>query len=247
MKKMNIFTKIILICAVLAGTLDLNAGIRRRREARRPQTTVPGPMDRFIRLVSRTEQQEPVEQQAVVAQPVLEQPATEINFEILIRQLADTELKLDIINLIIERIQNYNSENQEALDLSELFITDTRLHLIIPVLAQINVRKLNLAGNKIKLIPQNIKELKNLNYLNLNGNNIIYFHSSFRKFNQGEDALEVFAKMKNLRIILLQNNNLDFMPFIFLGMKNLEKLDISGNPLKGIAEKFIKDRRFIKD
>ncbi|KKP24530.1 MAG: hypothetical protein SZ59_C0002G0376 [candidate division TM6 bacterium GW2011_GWF2_28_16] len=239
MKKMNIFTKIMLIFAILVNILsfDLNASIRRRLNARREQSVVNGPMDRFV-----------IRRVRVVEQQVQEQQVLEINFDLFREQLVATNLNQEIVNLIIERIRDYNSENlNEILDLSGLFITDARLQIIIPFLAQRNVRKLNLAGNQIRLIPQNIRELVNLNYLNLNNNNIVYFNASFRDFIQGENSLEVLSKMQNLRIILLQNNNLDYIPYRFLGMRNLEVLNASDNRLNIGTQRFRNDNRFILD
>ncbi|MHA1284247.1 MAG: leucine-rich repeat domain-containing protein [Promethearchaeota archaeon] len=86
------------------------------------------------------------------------------------------------------------------------------------------IKKIKLEnGDFNKPLPESIKELNNLESLNLNEN----------KFNK---IPEIVAELTQLKELSISYNNIDSLPNFLFSLKNLEKLNISYNPLYELPE-----------
>jgi leucine-rich repeat protein SHOC2 len=81
-----------------------------------------------------------------------------------------------------------------------------------------NLQVLNLSSNLIKIIPNNIGDLVNLQELYLDRNHI-------------SEIPEEIGKLCKLRKVILSNNKIKYLPNSFYNLENLEILNISCNHL----------------
>ncbi|MFA6171230.1 MAG: leucine-rich repeat domain-containing protein [Patescibacteria group bacterium] len=86
-------------------------------------------------------------------------------------------------------------------------------------LADKNIKKLVLSGNKLKTLPSEIGELQSLEELYLDNNNL-----------EGALPAEI-RKMAKLRILDAHNNNLTGIPAEIGQLKNLRFINFSGNEI----------------
>jgi hypothetical protein len=81
--------------------------------------------------------------------------------------------------------------------------------------------KVNFSKNRIKVIPQTINELKNVEVLDLSNNRINQLFAN------------LFA-LKKLKALILNNNKISSLPRQILNLKRLQKLHLSANKLKDL-------------
>ena len=84
------------------------------------------------------------------------------------------------------------------------------------------IKKLNLAGNNITVLPDAISVFENLVELDLSGNGLSYISSKI-------------AELRSLRILIARNNNLQELPKDFGNLKALENLNLGGNALESFV------------
>lgn len=80
----------------------------------------------------------------------------------------------------------------------------------------------------LKNIPTTIRNIKNLEYLNLEGNHI-------------EKVFDL-SNLDKLNTLILSNNKIEKIPESMAGFKNLKRIHIDGNPINSIHESFYETR-----
>jgi len=101
----------------------------------------------------------------------------------------------------------------------KLSLTQQKLKEIPVEIAQLkNLQILNLSENKIKMVPVEIAELEKLQMLSLYKNKIRYIPDEFQK-------------LKNLQALYLGANKVTEVPIWMGGMGKLKRLDVSRNPI----------------
>ncbi len=100
---------------------------------------------------------------------------------------------------------------------------------------------LNLSENSISYLPENISSLSRLRTLLLQNNQITELPEGIGKLpllselrlddNNLNTLPETFGKLTSIKVLLLRNNKLPELPMSMVGMRNLEALDVSGNPM----------------
>jgi len=114
-----------------------------------------------------------------------------------------------------------------------------------------HVTELNLNGNKLKTIPKEIGNWKNLEVLNLNDNEIsslpkeIGDLTNLKDLYLGRNKLKMLPKeignLKNLEILHLGNNDFKVLPKELGNLKNLEVITAPENPnLTSIPKELVK-------
>jgi Leucine-rich repeat (LRR) protein len=86
-----------------------------------------------------------------------------------------------------------------------------------------NLKKLNLSNNKLKNIPADIAKLKSLRSLNLSNNEIPVLMAKF-------------FTLPNLETLVINNNKLKKIPKQIEQLKKLKKLSVAGNQLAELPE-----------
>lgn len=111
--------------------------------------------------------------------------------------------------------------------LYKLNILKNELNLGDNLVELYNSKELHLSYNKIRIIPKEIDQLKNLEILDLSNNEI--------KIIPGE-----LGRLYNLKLLLLDNNKIESIPEEIGRLYNLQDLFLIGNQIKTIPKE-IKD------
>ncbi|WP_028888338.1 leucine-rich repeat domain-containing protein [Tenacibaculum ovolyticum] len=120
----------------------------------------------------------------------------------------------------IKKIQITGSQ-LELLDFSNNNISKFKLNL------SNSIEYINLSGNDMNYIPNEIFDICNLKILNLRFNKIKTLDSNIRK-------------LTKLRKLLLGKNNISFLPNELYLVKQLEELELRDNSLSQVSEKLTK-------
>jgi len=138
----------------------------------------------------------------------------------------------------IERIKALGSSI--TLDLSNLNLT----MIPISMTRKINLREVNLSGNRLSYLPKQITNLSRLVTLNLHDNEITYLPEYITELtslrilclsrNQLETLPSSLSNLINLEELHLHNNRFMHIPNCVTSLKNIEKLTLSYNKLEDI-------------
>ena len=100
---------------------------------------------------------------------------------------------------------------------------------------------LNLAENRVSYLPENISSLSRLRTLLLHSNQISELPQGIGRLpllselrledNQLTGLPETFGRLTSVKTLILRNNALPKLPMSMVGMRALESLDVSGNPM----------------
>jgi len=127
-----------------------------------------------------------------------------------------------------------------------LSFTDQKLEKFPPELAKVvaNLRNLDLSGNRIKTLPENIGAFKMLKTLTMSKNQLESLPSQTGLLTKLENLNLAFnllpsipsslQQLKNLKEIHLNNNKLTSFPAALLGLKQLALVDLSANSIPAI-------------
>lgn len=88
-----------------------------------------------------------------------------------------------------------------------------------------NIKNLSLPNNKIKVIPNEIKNLVHLKKLDFSKNKIVVFSKEL-------------CELKNLEDLQLNENNIEFLPVEIENLSNLDFLYLSSNKIKILPKQF---------
>ena len=105
-------------------------------------------------------------------------------------------------------------------------------------------------NKKITFIPESIRILQNLEYIELTNNRLIEIPNGlcdcanltmiFIKYNKLTAIPNNISKLKNLKNLMLGNNEITILPDIFDKMENLKTISIINNKLSVIPSTFAK-------
>lgn len=107
----------------------------------------------------------------------------------------------------------------------------------------VNLEKLLIHLNKIRLLPSSIGEMKSLKHLDVHFNELHGLPQSIGKltnleylnlssnFSDMTELPETFGDLVNLRELDLSNNQIRALPYTFSRLENLTKLNLDQNPI----------------
>jgi len=129
-----------------------------------------------------------------------------------------------------------------------LSFTDQKLEKFPPDLVKVvnNLRNLDLSGNRIKTLPENIGAFKVLKTLTMSKNQLETIPKDLGKLvklenlNLASNLLtsipSSLQSLKNLKEINLSGNKLTSFPQALLGLKQLNLVDLSGNSITSLPQ-----------
>jgi len=129
-----------------------------------------------------------------------------------------------------------------------LSFTDQKLEKFPPELSKVvgNLRNLDLSGNKIKTLPENLGAFKVLKNLTMTKNQLEVIPQDIGKLTKLENlnlAFNLFTsipstvgQLKNLKEINLSHNKLKAFPAPLLGLKQLNMVDLSANSITSVPQ-----------
>lgn len=127
-----------------------------------------------------------------------------------------------------------------------LSFSDQKLEKFPPELTKVvgNLRNLDLSGNKIKILPENIGSFKMLKTLTMSKNQLDCIPQDTGKLTKLENLNLSFnllqsipmslQQLKNLKEVHLDHNKLTSFPMALLGLKQLNLVDLSANSITKI-------------
>ena len=160
--------------------------------------------------------------------------------------------KLLFLELSRNELKDLPSEISQLSNLETLNLSNNNLGTIPPEIGRlVQLSALYLDGNQLKYLPPTIGKLINLEYLSLVNNQFVEFPYDIRKMKKlrvldlGYNMLQFFPseieKLTNLKVLSLYNNLIREIPTETIGkMKNLEEIELRGNPLTNLSEEFLK-------
>jgi len=129
-----------------------------------------------------------------------------------------------------------------------LSFTDQKLEKFPPDLVKVvdNLRNLDLSGNKIRALPENIGAFKMLKTLTMSKNHLEGIPRDLGKlvklenlnfaFNLITSIPPTLQTLKNLKEIHLSHNKLTSFPSALLGLKHLNLVDLSANSITALPQ-----------
>jgi len=133
-----------------------------------------------------------------------------------------------------------------------LSFTDKGLEKFPPDLVKVvnNLRNLDLSGNKMTVMPQNMGAFKMLKNLNMSKNRLSSIVEDIGKLAKLESLLlatniiqcvpNSLGQLKNLKEINLSNNKLTEFPSCLGGLKQLNVVDLTANKIRDIPDSVAK-------
>ncbi len=117
------------------------------------------------------------------------------------------------------RDNNLESLPTKLVKLTELYLSENRLTSsgISPVFSLVSLTKLNLHSNLLTTIPPEIGHLVNLKSLHLNYNYLT--------------SIDVLCQLSNLEQLVLDNNQIEVLPFEIGNLSKLTYLDLANNQI----------------
>ncbi|WP_340201882.1 leucine-rich repeat domain-containing protein [Ascidiimonas sp. W6] len=121
-----------------------------------------------------------------------------------------------------QKIKEAKDNGETILNLTMLGLTAQELASLIPSIAEIpGLKEVDLAENRIDILPDTIRNLTMLEELNLEGNEL-------------QGLPDSISDLQNLKNIFLADNDIEQFPTILTSLTNLEYADLRANAMQDL-------------